>query len=322
MSGVRTVIYQFTIGNFPWGVRIDSSGNYIVSERYPSVLSKITPSGVRTVIYQFPTGTDPVGLIIDSSGNYIMTEWYPDVLSKITPSGVRTVIYSDFPRHERSQEFYGSEPALLDIDSSGNYIVAEMNGNVLSKITPSGVRTVIYDFGAGAYPVDVSIDSSGNYIVAEYGHDVISKVTPSGVRTVIYSFSKGSYPGIVHLSTVTTVFTGDVTESGLKLTWTRSADPNFASYQIYQSTTQGQLGTLIGTITNVATTSQTVTGLSPATKYYYTVRVVGAGGLYVDSAQRSETTATPFYMQTWFLAAIGAVAVVVVVIVVLLMRRK
>jgi hypothetical protein len=126
----------------------------------------------------------------------------------------------------------------------------------------------------------------------------------------------------VHLSTATTLFTSDVIENGLKLTWTQSANPSFTSYQIFQSTTQGQLGTLIGTVTNIAATSQTITGLSPATTYYFTVRVVGAGGLYVDSAQRSETTATPFYMQTWFLAIVGVVAVVAVAIVALLMRRK
>ncbi|MCJ7632991.1 fibronectin type III domain-containing protein [Candidatus Bathyarchaeota archaeon] len=121
--------------------------------------------------------------------------------------------------------------------------------------------------------------------------------------------------------TAVTVSMSESTENSLKVTWTQSADPYFASYQLFQSTTQGQLGTLIGTITNVATLSQTVTGLSPGTTYYFTVRAIDAEGVYADSTQRSGTTATPLWQL--HARAIGLVVVIIIgVIVVALKRRK
>ena len=91
---------------------------------------------------------------------------------------------------------------------------------------------------------------------------------------------------------------------------------------VYQSTTQGQLGTLIGTNTDVADTSLVITGLSPGTTYYFTVSVVEVGGSYVDSTQRSETTTTPLWMQPWFIGSIVAIVVVAALVTVLLKRRK
>ena len=53
---------------------------------------------------------------------------------------------------------------------------------------------MIYNFSAGAMPVDFAIDSSGNYIVAEDSADILSRVTPAGKRTVIYNFPKYTSP--------------------------------------------------------------------------------------------------------------------------------
>ncbi len=85
----------------------------------------------------------------------------------------------------------------------------------------------------------------------------------------------------------------DITEGSMNLSWTPNADADFASYQIYQSTTFGQLGTLIQTIGTQSTTCYIVTGLSPSTPYYFTVRVIDAGSLTADSIQKSGLTLTP-----------------------------
>ena len=76
----------------------------------------------------------------------------------------------------------------------GDYIVTEYDINVLSKVTPGGVRTITYTFADGTGPASVAIDSSGNYIVTETSANVLSKITPSGVRTVIYTFAGGTGP--------------------------------------------------------------------------------------------------------------------------------
>jgi hypothetical protein len=67
-------------------------------------------------------------------------------------------------------------------------------------------------------------------------------------------------------------------------------DYDFAEYLIYQSTSPGTLGTVVATIGTQSTTSYTITGLSQNTKYYFTIRVIDAGGLTADSEQISATT--------------------------------
>jgi hypothetical protein len=184
-NGTLTIIYNYSFeqGLEPIDVRIDSSGNYIISEvGIPAIptggmITKITPGGVRTVIYTFPWGVNPSGIAIDSSGNYIVVEGGSRVLSKITPSGVRTVIYNFTP----------GSASDVTVDSYGNYIVTELWPDALSKITPSGVRTVIYNFTMPSNMVHV--DPSGNYIVTESTASLISKITPDGVRTIIYHFT-------------------------------------------------------------------------------------------------------------------------------------
>ena len=166
------------------------------------------------------------------------------------------------------------------------------------------------------------------YIVIEYGVGKLSMVSPDGVRTEIYTFAAGTGPrDVVVVSvpppTAVTVSVSDITESSLKLTWTQSSDPFFARYKIFQSITQDQLGTSIGTITNIATTSQTVTDLSPETTYYFTVRIVNVAGLYADSTKISgATTALPFWKQTWFIGSILAIIAVIVVAIVLRKSKR
>jgi hypothetical protein len=237
----RTVVYNFPHDACECIFRIDSSGNYIVAEIHDGILSKITPNGVRTVIYDFAAdkgrGAQPnaegftiTDVRIDSAGNYIVTEYDAGKVSKITPDGVRTVIGSiSYPNafaidssgnyiitrtlwpsvnalskmtpDGKVSTIYnftrGSWPSWVEIDSSGNYIVTEAYGEALSKVTPAGVRTVIYNFNLlprEAKPYSVDIDPSGNYIVSEIGSAKLSEITPDGVRTVLYSFS-GVSPG-------------------------------------------------------------------------------------------------------------------------------
>lgn len=90
----------------------------------------------------------------------------------------------------------GAGPSGVAIDLAGDYIVTEFTANAISKVTPAGVRTVVYNYAAsgpaGAAPIAVAIDSAGNYIVAESNANALSKITPGGVRTQILSFAAGS----------------------------------------------------------------------------------------------------------------------------------
>jgi len=133
----------------PLGIAIDAAGDFIVVERDPDRLAKITPGGVRTEIYAFAASTMPTDVAIDGEGNYIVTESGAGNLVKITPEGTRTVLYSFASE---------SSPVGVAIDVNGDYIVTEDGTEQLVKITPSGERTVIYTFAAGVVLWDVEIE--------------------------------------------------------------------------------------------------------------------------------------------------------------------
>ncbi|MEE8183600.1 MAG: fibronectin type III domain-containing protein [Thermoplasmata archaeon] len=82
----------------------------------------------------------------------------------------------------------------------------------------------------------------------------------------------------------------NVTSSALVLNWTQNNDPDFFSYEIFQSETFGSLGSKVDAIPFRSQTTYTVTGLTPDFTYYFTVRVVDTGSLYSDSNQVSVTT--------------------------------
>jgi len=116
--------------------------------------------------------------------------------------------------------------------SPGDYIVCEFSNDVLSMITPGGVRTVIHSFTTLSLPVGVAIDSAGNYIVTEFSSDKLSKITPGGVRTVIYNFASGTGPAFVAVDSAGNyIVCEDLTNKLSKITpgGVRTVIYNFAS---------------------------------------------------------------------------------------------
>lgn len=93
---------------------------------------------------------------------------------------------------------------LIVSAESEAYVVAEMNRHVLSRVTPAGERTVIYQAPSQTWLTAVGADSSGNYLVTESSSDLgrsaledantLSKITPDGARTVIRNFSWSNIP--------------------------------------------------------------------------------------------------------------------------------
>jgi len=113
-----------------------------------------------------------------------------------------------------------------------------------------------------------------------------------------------------------------ITADSMKLEWTPYTDPDFARYEIYQSTSWGTLGTNIHNITDASTTTYTATGLQPQTAYHYTTRVVDTAKEFADSNQVSGITTKERRFPDWLYGAIIAVAIGATIVVVVLVVRK
>ena len=91
-----------------------------------------------------------------------------------------------------------SRPGSSAVDAQGNVYIADTGNNVIVKVTPSGVLSVIAGGGATppstsvtattvqlSSPSGVAVDALGNVYIADTGNNLIEKVTPLGSLSVI-----------------------------------------------------------------------------------------------------------------------------------------
>ncbi len=91
---------------------------------------------------------------------------------------------------------HSSVERMVNVNTEpANYVVTEEYPRcILSVISASGNRKIIYSYPNVSEIYGLAIDSYGNFIVCVPWRDKLSKVTPDGVMTVIYNFTKLTGP--------------------------------------------------------------------------------------------------------------------------------
>ena len=179
----------------PAGIVIDSAGNLFVGDAEAHVIRKITPAGDVTTFAGTTdvkgsadgTGTlasfnDPSGLAIDAAGNLYVADALNNKIRKITTAGVVTTVAGSGTAGSANGTGTAATfnlPVNLSIDTEGFLYVAEAQGNLIRKISPSGKVTTVAgggtggdtaDTGAGAAfhgPTSVVFDKSKTLYVAD-----------------------------------------------------------------------------------------------------------------------------------------------------------
>ncbi len=199
-------------------------------------------SGSEAVLYSFGrSATDGYipssALVQGGDGSFYGTTSYGGAngggtVFKITPSGAETVLYS-FAASSSSDAIRMRPAAALILGNDGNFYGTTTSGGANSKgaafrITPSGVETTLYSFGAsstdGSEPSAALVQSSdGNFYGTttsggENGAGTVFSITPSGVETVLYSFggfpADGLYPNAPLIQASDGNFYGTTTSGG------------------------------------------------------------------------------------------------------------
>ncbi len=144
---------------------------------------------------------NPVGIAVDAAGNVYVANTNSSTIDKISPDGVLSVYAGDgqqgAPTPGPATQSHLSGPFALALDSAGNLYSADSGQNLIFKITPAGVLSILAGTGAGGpptpgpadasavnYPTGLAADSAGNLFIADCNNNLIEKVTPAGVLSV------------------------------------------------------------------------------------------------------------------------------------------
>ena len=187
-DGQISVLAQGTpVWGKPRGNVIDGDGNLIVADGLANTggIKKLNVSTAAVSTIAVSPPVQPRDVAIDRDGNYIAVGYAEDnpsgaqsAVYRITSSGQVTVVASDAPL---------KGPHGLDIDSGGNYIVADNRAGVI-RVTAGGEKTLVKASGTGTGLIgasDVRVDDNGDYIVTDIAAGLV-KVKPDGTLSVIH----------------------------------------------------------------------------------------------------------------------------------------
>jgi len=154
----------------------------------------------------------PVGDYVDPAGDLYICDQSNFVVRKVTPGGTITTIagngtygYSGDGGAATSAQM--KNPNQITGDAAGNLYICD--GDVIRKISPSGIITTIAGTGTPGYsgdggpatsaqlnaPFGIAVDGAGDIIFADRNNYVIRKITPAGIISTIAGTGMLGYSG-------------------------------------------------------------------------------------------------------------------------------
>ncbi len=205
--------------NFPYGIALDSAGNFYIADTFYQIIRKVTPSGAMSTVagmYSSPPGyggdglsatlaqlNQPNGVAVDKSGNIYIADTYNQRIRKVTLStgristiaGTGTAGYSGDGASATSAKI--NNPNAVCLDTNGNIYIADTGNHCIRKITNGIISTVAGNGTAGfsgdggtaistnlAFPTGIAADQFGNLYITDASQRV-RKVAANGIMTTV-----------------------------------------------------------------------------------------------------------------------------------------
>ena len=219
--------------NTPYGAAVDAQGDVYIADLGNGRVEKVTPAGALSVIAGGgspgpitpgpATSTAlpaPTGVAVGDDGTVYVADYPASLVYKIDPTGMLSIVAgtvgaSGPPTPGPATSSTLSGPYAVAVDTTGDVYIADTGNNVVEKVTPSGVLSIVAGTGTMPgpgpggttpptegpavnsdldHPEGVAIDSSGNLYIGDAYNNVIEKVTPSGMLSVFAGSGTGGAP--------------------------------------------------------------------------------------------------------------------------------
>lgn len=210
--------------NSPWRITIDAQDNIYVADRSNHRIRKIdAQTNMVTTVAGSSAGfgdgvgtaarfNRPLDVVAAADGTLYVADEQNNRIRKIAPDGTVTTLAGSNSRSfadGTGAEAAFNVPCGVDIDHSGNIIVADRGNHAMRKITPAGVTTTIAGTpGEGGFTdglaleakfngiYGVTVASDGSIYIAEIGpNNAIRKMTPTGE---LYTIGGNGTAGLVN----------------------------------------------------------------------------------------------------------------------------
>lgn len=238
MAGIGTDAYSGDGGpatnatlNYPFHAAPDKYGNLFIADYNNNCIRKVSTNGIITTvagngIYDY-TGDGgaatnamldlPVGIAVDRSGNIYFSETDSFTIRRVDTNGIITRVagivgfwgYSGDGGPAINAKLDG--PRGLAVDGSGNLFIADVNQNVIRKISTNGIITTVAGNGSIGHsgdggqatnaalslgdPGGVAADESGNLFIADVYNNCIRKISTNGIISTVAGNGEAGFYG-------------------------------------------------------------------------------------------------------------------------------
>jgi sugar lactone lactonase YvrE len=282
--------------NDPWGIAVDNLGNVYVADTFNHTIRQVTPAGVVTTLVGSAgtsgstdgTGSNarfnnPFGVAVDTSGYLYIADTGNSTIRKVTPAGVVTTLAGTASSRGStdgmgtSARFGFGGPQGVAVDSVGSVYVVDSGNHTIRKVTPAGMVTTL----AGTAGVIGENDGWGS--AARFNAPDAVTVSASGLLfvTTPYRLALGELAGFQSVLTQGSA----ISQSHSSVMLNGTVNPNgfvtTASFEYGLTSTYGSSASVTLSPSNDTAeqnVSAALTGLSPATLYYYRLTASNVDG--------------------------------------------
>jgi hypothetical protein len=211
-----------------WGVAVDLSGNFYISDQTNLRIRKVNTFGTITTYAgtglpgstgdggpaTIATFMQPIGIATDAAGNVYVGDMGARKVRKITPAGIISTIagsgglgYTGDGGPATSATFnlvFG-----LTTDNAGNLYICDGGNDVVRKVSPAGIITTIagnhvQGFSGDGSPATLAklntpggvfVDNKGNVFIADTRNNRVRKVDTKGIINTVAGTGVAGFNG-------------------------------------------------------------------------------------------------------------------------------